>query len=1146
MSLKTQGEVNQPETGTIPDEIGLNACAWTPNGTAICTAPRNQEVRPIISDGVGGAIIVWQDNRSGITITDVYAQRVNSTGDPQWTANGVPICNATGNQYNPDLCSDGAGGAIITWHDLRTGEYTDDIYVQRINAAGMTLWKANGTAICTAINGQYQPKICSDGVGGAILAWVDWRNGNYDIYAQRINSTGMPQWTVNGVAICTAGNTQFMGHIISDGACGTIITWVDYRSGTNWDIYAQRITAVGAVQWTVNGTAVCNASNDQNNPQLCSDGASGAIITWHDYRSANSDIYAQRITAAGAMQWTVNGTAVCNASNDQYYPQLCSNGAGGAFIIWQDYRSGNYNIYGQQINSSGIVQWTTNGVTICTAINNQIFPNLCSDGAGGVIITWQDYRSGTYSDIYAQQINSRGVGQWTMNGSAVCMAIYDQGSPVICSDDAGGALIVWQDFRSGSNLDIYAQRINIPLAPIPPSSDPTQDEWPMFRGQLNHTGEAHTTPASRASPFWVYTTGGVGYSSPAVADGHLFVCNSTYLYCLNSSTGNTLWKYITYGADSSPAVAGGRVYIGCANGISCLNASTGADFWDHLTGGTVNWPLTVAGGRVYINSNKIYCINATTGKSFWNITSALGRSSPAVVGGRLYKGSVDYKVYCLNAITGKQLWNYTTGGMVESSPAVVSGRVYVGSGDYKVYCLNATTGEYLWAFPTTNSVYSSPAVVGGCVYVASYDMRFYCLNATTGKQLWNSTIATNNNNVYPSPVVMGQYVYGAVEENIIYCLNTTTGIHLWTYTTGSAIHSSPAVANGRVYISCCDGKVYCLPTILDTTPPTYRSVTESANPLELGGTETITIIGVTDLSGIQTVEISFAGTNHTMNALGSGTWQYNTWTPNTTGIYPYTIYLQDNIGHWNATSGSIQVCDTILPTYIAVAESADPLEFGGTETITILGVADLSGIQTVRIAFGGSNHTMTDMGGGTWQYLPWNPLSTGTHSYTIYIQDNGGNWNATSDSVQVVDTTPPTYISVNESADPLELGNPETITILGVTDLSGIQTVLIEFEGTNHTMSNTGGDTWVYNSWTPSSAGTYPYTIYIQDNAGNWNSTIGSIQANSTSSIPAFGLPLIILVPLIIAGLFIFRKRKNSIHKTWYEVSFKAMNYLYN
>jgi len=248
--------------------------------------------------------------------------------------------------------SDGAGGAIVTWEDYRSGN--NDIYAQRVNAAGAVQWTTNGVALCTAAGDQEYPTIISDGAGGAIATWYDYRSGsNYDIYAQRVNASGAVQWTTDGVALCTAAGDQQYPAIVSDGAGGAIVTWEDYRSGSNYDIYAQRVNASGAVQWTTNGVALCTATGNQGVPKMTSDGAGGAIVTWPDGRNGNGDIYAQRVNAAGAVLWTANGVAICTAPGDQRSPTITSDGAGGAIIIWLDYRTGSYQLYAQMVDRYG-------------------------------------------------------------------------------------------------------------------------------------------------------------------------------------------------------------------------------------------------------------------------------------------------------------------------------------------------------------------------------------------------------------------------------------------------------------------------------------------------------------------------------------------------------------------------------------------------------------------------------------------------------------------------------------------------------------------------------------------------------------------------------------------------------------------------
>jgi outer membrane protein assembly factor BamB len=198
----------------------------------------------------------------------------------------------------------------------------------------------------------------------------------------------------------------------------------------------------------------------------------------------------------------------------------------------------------------------------------------------------------------------------------------------------------------------------------------------------------------------------------------------------------------------------------------------------------------------------------TTNQTLWIYsTGASVDSSPAVVNGVVYVGSIDHKVYALDAENGRQLWNYTTGDAVESSPAVVGGVVYVGSNDNKVYALDASDGTSIWNFTASNWVTSSPAISNGTVYIGSNDHRIYALNATNGALIWNFTTGAE---VASSPAVYSGKVYVGSKDTKLYCLNAATGASIWNYSTANSVTSSPAVVNGKVFFGSYDASIYCL------------------------------------------------------------------------------------------------------------------------------------------------------------------------------------------------------------------------------------------------------------------------------------------------------------------------------------------------
>ena len=231
----------------------------------------------------------------------------------------------------------------------------------------------------------------------------------------------------------------------------------------------------------------------------------------------------------------------------------------------------------------------------------------------------------------------------------------------------------------------------------------------------------------------------------------------------------------------------------------------------------------------------------------WSYSTGNGvYSSPAVVNGVIYVGSLDDKVYALNATTGALIWYYTTGaGLFVAGGGQRGGlrrlrgpqgvrpqrrhrrpdlvlhhrlrRLFVAGGGQRggLRRLRGRQGvrpqrhhrRALLVLHHRQRLASSPAVANGMVYVGSLDDNIYALNATTGALLWSYTTGSI---VASSPAVANGMVYVGSEDDNVYALNATTGALLWSYTTGAQILSSPAVANGMVYVGSEDDNVYAL------------------------------------------------------------------------------------------------------------------------------------------------------------------------------------------------------------------------------------------------------------------------------------------------------------------------------------------------
>ena len=158
----------------------------------------------------------------------------------------------------------------------------------------------------------------------------------------------------------------------------------------------------------------------RHGPRIISDGAGGAILTWYDQRAGNYDIYAQRVSVGGGLVGIADGVAVCTSGTDQTNPDMCSDGNGGAIIVWQDFRSTtSIDIWVQRMSPAVAIRWPVNGVVMNNNVAyDQINPKLVSDGIGGAIMTWEDFRTGLTSDIPTEaELTPQLWGRWEFRAS---------------------------------------------------------------------------------------------------------------------------------------------------------------------------------------------------------------------------------------------------------------------------------------------------------------------------------------------------------------------------------------------------------------------------------------------------------------------------------------------------------------------------------------------------------------------------------------------------------------------------------------------------------------------------------------------------------------------------------------------------------
>jgi hypothetical protein len=487
-------------------------------------------------DGSGGAIVTWGDIQvAGIS---PFSSRVLRNGfiAPGWQADGIQVGSSISYYGRGGGASDDAGGAYFAWGG-DDAPSTHRALLQHVTGAAdvVTGWPADGLVVGNTGSLGNLPRIAPDGAGGVFVSWND--PPALRIQRVRADGTFAPGWPATGALLTSVSGNYGVPFVVGDGNGGAIAVWTDSSGSGGGDVRAQRIDSGGSPVsgWPADGIVVCAENGYQNVLQPIADGAGGAWLVWADDRNLATngrDIYTERITGAGtpATGWPVGGLPACDAAGTQNQPRLISDGSGGAFVVWFDRRTApDGDPFIQHLNSDGTPAsgWPNNGIAVCNASGGEqlTVDSIVGDGAGGAIVVWSDARDSmaTARDVYAQRFDSNGSvhAGWATNGVALCTAAGDQADVHCVSDGSGGAIVAWDDARTGDaqNHDIYAigvredgtTPVNVALVSAEVADDRVTLEW---YAPEDLPGAASIERRTNESPWTVIATAtrdGLGY-----------------------------------------------------------------------------------------------------------------------------------------------------------------------------------------------------------------------------------------------------------------------------------------------------------------------------------------------------------------------------------------------------------------------------------------------------------------------------------------------------------------------------------------------------------------------------------------------------------------------------------------------------------
>ncbi len=319
-----------------------------------------EQVQPkIVPTPDGGAYVSWFTSVSGY---DVRLQRLDASGNEMWAHNGVLVADrgySSTQDYGLDV--DSVGNALIVFRDDRF--VGDRITAQRVSPDGSMMWGANGVQFANGSDFVAAPVVAGTSDGGCVVGWIN----NNDSHFVGLDATGAVSWTT--VLTDPGGEVINVSDIRGADGGSVIVSWVqrDTPFFADKHLYAQKLNSDGTEAWASRVAVFDNGSLQFGNfPDFRGDGSGGAVFSWYD--TANSlQVYAQHLSSSGVEQFAHNGVEVSTVAAERVSPRaIFDPGTDSVLVAWIELNNNqaDQGVYAQRIDASGARQWSDGGIEV--------------------------------------------------------------------------------------------------------------------------------------------------------------------------------------------------------------------------------------------------------------------------------------------------------------------------------------------------------------------------------------------------------------------------------------------------------------------------------------------------------------------------------------------------------------------------------------------------------------------------------------------------------------------------------------------------------------------------------------------------------------------------------------------------------------
>ena len=504
-------EIITPEN---PDGIFDANMGFHFDGTPVTEAPSTQGSARLTADGLGGAYIVWDDLQNADY--NLYIQHYNSNGDELFQSGGISLSDADNNQLSPLVRPDQNGGALAVWEDRKDGsisiyaQHIDSNSGPTLQDDGISMYYGiDGNAFLYNDEDSYRAKSKSLYLNNNNLVyWEDRRGGNtyiqdtpfatYYTYGTFVDNFGPSP----GKQLSTYFDQKFSDIKQIDDNFLLSFVGLNYSDASDKIFYQTLDEDLDSLSTSILVDSEENTSQGSNRSyaSVKSDNID-FIYSKNGYPTYLNEIFTATVDNSGLMsqfpdtlyslaedlsdltvkdaysslsnssivifeEQSVSGNVLLKSYSEEFGLVALSGVEGnnqsfkdaintddGVFVIWEENKNGNTDIFGQYISFSGEILGPETGVAICDDLSEQKNPSLdYSNSLNEVMVCWDDRRNSD-RDIYCASVQLDSFNVYEI--AVTANKIEAQVSPYVKSTLTGSYLVVWEESTLYDYGDVF-------------------------------------------------------------------------------------------------------------------------------------------------------------------------------------------------------------------------------------------------------------------------------------------------------------------------------------------------------------------------------------------------------------------------------------------------------------------------------------------------------------------------------------------------------------------------------------------------------------------------------------------------------------------------------------------------------------------